>query len=56
MTFDYVFQIPEDKIQHRVKLNEYHPKMKFTVQNPNNNNINFLDITIGFNGYFFTTN
>lgn len=34
-------------------FNSYHPKILYSVENPNHSHINFLDITITFNGYFF---
>lgn len=30
--------------------------LQFTLENPQNNQINFLDVTITINGYFCTTN
>lgn len=36
-------------------FNSYHTKLRFTVENANNNHISFQDITIIFNGYFFST-
>lgn len=38
------------------KFTAYHPKLQFTLENPLNNHINFLDLTITFIGLYFTTN